>query len=124
MNVTPQELKLLTRQQWIDFLARHTEGRSEPLLRRRSPRYTIPHGVIRLSYPQDRRVVVETTSLLQVSEVGLTIKTRKEVPMDAEVRVEALMEDQPFALNGVVIHSTQTIGGFKTGVKLRFADAE
>jgi hypothetical protein len=116
----PTQLRCLTREQWVRFVSRQIPPDANPPTRRSTQRRRLEYGIARLSYKQAGRSISYVTTLLEISVTGLMIKTRRLVPGETELRVQMLVEEAPLAVVGTVIHSTQTVGGFKTGVRLMF----
>ncbi len=114
------QIKRATRAGWGAFVARQPSSNAIPHSRRRAARHRPECGAARLTYEQEGRPISYTTVLLEVSATGLMIKTRRLVPGETELRIEVLTEETPFLVVGTVVHSTQTVAGFKTGVQLTF----
>lgn len=60
--------------------------------------------------------------LIQLSSHGCMLKTDMELRPQTPVTLECGFEDEVVQLQGEVVHSTSTIGGFKTGIQLTFMD--
>jgi hypothetical protein len=59
--------------------------------------------------------------LIQVSENGCMLKTNRELERGTQLAIECCFDDETVVLlEGQVVHSTTTVGGFKTGVQLSF----
>jgi len=116
----PTQLRYLTREQWVRFVSRQIPPDTNPPTRRSTQRRRLEYGIARLSYKQEGRLISYVTTLLEISVTGLMVKTRRLVPGETELRVEMLVAEAPLAVVGMVIHSTQTVGGFKTGLRLTF----
>ena len=58
--------------------------------------------------------------LLNASQEGLTTKGQTPITLNTEVVLELNPEGTPFAVRGRIAHCTETLGGFKIGIELRF----
>ena len=65
---------------------------------------------------RDRREERIRGRIFNVSEDGLGIQCRTKIPEWAEVRIH-LRGEPDEVLNGVVVHCTETVGGFKIGIR-------
>jgi hypothetical protein len=59
-------------------------------------------------------------ALLNASQEGLTTKGQTPITLNTEVVLELNPEGTPFAVRGRIAHCTETLGGFKIGIELRF----
>lgn len=105
---------------WRRFLIRTVAPESAKDVNRGKPRYPyFKDGVLEyIHYDVTSRCHM---SLLEVAEDGITGRTDDEVPPGAKARFEFSPEGKPLVLTGVVVHCTQTLGGFKTGIRLEFS---
>ncbi|MFQ5806250.1 MAG: hypothetical protein ACE5I3_07365 [Phycisphaerae bacterium] len=115
---------MLARDRWLEILSRCVSPEVEPPIRRKSRRYGLRFGVVRLHYKEDGTPRTLTASLLQVSADGLMARSHTPIPLSIPVWIEVTLEDDTFALLGQVAHSTQTVGGYKIGIHLRFPEQE
>jgi len=58
--------------------------------------------------------------LWQVSPEGLTARAPREVPVDVRFALDVEINGETLCLRGRTMHCTQTIGGYKVGVRLIF----
>jgi hypothetical protein len=114
----------LTREEWRELLRALVEGEIEPLRKRRSRRYDIYGGEVRISAvtdPPDSRVFKRTVGILNVSLTGMMLKTYSEFPTGVDVALDVRLGEHRFWAAGRVKHCSQTLGGYKIGVELIFA---
>jgi hypothetical protein len=114
-------LETPTRQRWREVLSAYA-GPEEPGRRRTDERYYIALGSVKLAFEQDGAPVERTGRVLNASEGGLMIKQYEGIPPETLLQIEATIGEESFALAGRVAHCTQTVGGFKVGIELKFAD--
>lgn len=114
----------LSRDRWLEIFSRHISPDVEPAIRRKSRRYGLEFGVARLQYLEDGTPLNRTVPLLQISAEGLMVKSRKPIQAYTPLRMEVTLDDDTFALNGRVLHCTQTVGSYKVGIELRFPDED
>ncbi len=115
-------IEIPTRQRWTELLAKFAESeRSDS--RRGNQRSYVQFGAAKLSFDDEQGTPTGRTGrLLNASDSGLMVKQYESIPEETEVAVEATIGDEVFALTGRVVHTTETLGGFKIGIELRFAD--
>jgi len=114
----------LTYEAWSELLSRHAAPDLDLPLRRKHQRLPVRMGIVKLSRVGETKPLVHTISLLDVSTEGLTVKTEAVVPVRAWVRVEGAVMYDRFVLIGQVVHSTLSVGGYKTGIQLQFDGGE
>ena len=88
--------------------------------RRREARHIAPLGTARLAYEQAGLPELQTGKVLNISDHGAMIVTRQEIPEHAVLMMKISLGEDAFLLVGRVMHSTQTVGGYKIGIKLDF----
>jgi hypothetical protein len=117
------EYQPVTAKQWTQLVTQHGAGRALSLLRRRQPRYHV-QGPTRVAFSRhagsSEASNAHTCSVLDVSEDGVMLRSREQVPLDTLLAIELYFGDQIITVFGTVVHCTQTVGAFKIGVKLRF----
>lgn len=117
----------LSRAAWTDLLGRGIRTPEvEPAVRRRGRRYGAAVGTAwRILYQKANKVVERRGKLLNASAGGLMMLCQKEVPISAAVAVvfTSVAEDECL-LSGEVRHCTSTVGGYKIGLRLHFADPD
>ncbi len=92
------------------------------LFRRKDPRWSLGLGVVQFVVAFDGRRVTETGNLLNVSAGGVMIQFRKRLEMGQTLDMVVYVDDEPFRLVGRVNHCTMTLGSYKIGVALVFAE--
>jgi hypothetical protein len=119
-------IQLVTRKRWMEYLATLFAPQVERRGRRREYRYDIGRGDVTIVYYADprrqHRVIADTVPLLQLSPGGLMLRTYQELQPGLGVAMQLTLDQEQFALLGVIRHCTQTVGGFKVGVELSFSD--
>ena len=111
-----------TRERWREVLSQYSESdRGDH--RRCNQRAYVQFGVAKLSFDDEQGMPdVRTGRLLNASHGGVMIKQYQSIPAKTELQIEATIGDETFALAGHVVHATETLGGFKIGIELRFTD--
>lgn len=66
--------------------------------------------------------MVRTGKPLNVSRRGVLLRVRERIADHTPVVVQMMLVDERIVLLGRVTHCTETVGGFKIGIELRFAD--
>lgn len=105
--------------EWQRVIARNVSAELEPRVRRRHRRYAVK-GEVKATYSLDGKSYKRTWRLLEVSATGLTVKSHEPLPGDVFFLMYVDMDGDPVCLRGEAVHSTQTLGGFKTGIRLQF----
>ena len=117
------EYQPITPEQWTQLVTQHGSGPAASLLRRRQLRYYV-QGPTRVAFSRhaDSRDAsnAHTCSVLDVSNDGLMLRSREQVPLQTPLAIELYFGEQTITIFGTVVHCTQTVGAFKIGVKLRF----
>jgi len=114
-------LETPTRQRWREVLSQYADV-EQCGQRRNNERYYIALGSVKLAFEEDGAPVERTGRVLNASDGGLMIKQYQDVPSDTQLQIEATIGEESFALAGRVAHCTQTVGGFKVGIELKFPD--
>ena len=105
---------------WVELISTLGEPEVEPKFRRTHRRYPC-NGEIKVRFATDEGMKQRTWSLIQVSSEGITAIAPEEVPDRFRIDIEWHREDEIIMLSGRIVHCTQTIGGYKIGVKLKFS---
>ena len=117
------EYQPITPEQWTQLVTQHGSGPAASLLRRRQLRYYV-QGPTRVAFSRHAdsgdASNAHTCSVLDVSNDGLMLRSREQVPLQTPLAIELYFGDQTITVFGTVVHCTQTVGAFKIGVKLRF----
>ena len=115
----------ITRDRWTEIVARHALPLRKPRLKRRHHRYHTL-GSARLTFMMhsaDREPPVERRcKVTQLSGEGLTLRSPERIPLRTQLAIELCLEELPCHVSGQVIHCTGTVGAYKVGVALRFAE--
>ncbi len=124
MDVSQQtEYQPITPEQWTQLVAQHGSGAAASLMRRRQLRYHV-QGPTRVAFSRhadsSEASNARTCSVLDISNDGLMLRSREQVPLQTPLAIELYFGDQTITVFGTVVHCTQTVGAFKIGVKLRF----
>ena len=113
----------VTPEQWTQLVAEYGTGPAASLLRRRQPRYYV-QGPTRVAFSRDADCSegpnARTCSVLDISNDGLMLRSREQLPVHTPLAIELYFGDQTITVFAAVVHCTQTVGAFKIGVKLRF----
>lgn len=109
-----------SRGQWLAFvkLQREPLTRKEP---HRNEERTPCVSEVVLLMERDGQTVRRHLMLVNVSNSGLMLKGETELEVKSEVVIEVNTDGTPFHVVGVVRHCTQTLGGYKIGIHLKFA---
>lgn len=111
-----------TRDEWSKIVSAASLAEMEPKARRNTRRYPCS-GEIKVSGEIDDEPFRGTWNLLQVSMTGISARADREVPDRMKVTIRWRWGSQDVFVRGRVMHSTQTVGGYKVGVRLEFPDA-
>ena len=121
MSKIDLEIKLASKDYWRRFLKRAVALLEARDARRLGKRYPFSMDG-RIIFTVDGHTSQDDVAILDVSAEGVLGLTQGEVPVQADVRIEVAPEGAIFALQGRTIHSTQSLGGYKTGIELSFVD--
>ena len=116
---------LMTRQDWDDIVQQCGHSEPGPLVRRSDARLDLTNQaevVCKRVCDPEGRALAQYATVIQASSRGCTLRTDREVPMGQMVTIELRHRGVDYLLKGIVAHSTGTVGGFKTGNKLRFPE--
>lgn len=119
MSNAETETRFISKAYWKRFLQRTVAPEPKSDTQRSTPRYPLP-GDIKVTFENAGETSVRRLGLLNASEDGLTTKGQTQIPPDTEIVVELNPEGTPFAVRGRIAHCTETLGGFKIGIELRF----
>jgi hypothetical protein len=108
-----------TREIWSKIVSTVSMAEMEPTMRRSTRRYSCS-GEIKVSGEIDGEPFKQTWVLLQVSATGISARAHIEVPDRLKVAIVWRWQNQELLLSGRVMHSTQTVGGYKVGIRLNF----
>jgi hypothetical protein len=125
-NAAETKVRPCTQQQWREAVEKHADLDIDASWRRTNERFSVGIGnaTIVLSKPAQLGAgnVVRDAILLNISADGLMLKAQTNLPEDIGVGINLAMGDDTFTLVGRIAHCTQTLGGFKVGVELKFSD--
>ena len=118
-----QQIRLLDEITWRRVLAKQVSGAMETHSRRNWRRYGIEGEVIAelILEGMTRR---RTWALLQVAAGGLTVRTSEVISCGTAVHLQIQFDEEPLFCMGVTRHCTQTLGGYKVGIRLIFGDGQ
>ena len=119
-----EQLTTISRERWQEILSHYVIPEVEPPIRRKTRRYGVEFGVVRLLYEEDGDSTDRTVSLLQASAEGMMVKSHKPINARIQLRMDVTLENDTVALGGQVSHCTQTVGGYKVGIELEFSDGQ
>lgn len=114
-------IELTTRERWIEVLSLHSCV-EEPEYRRECSRRPLMFDGVKLAFEESCRPVVRGGKLLNASPSGVMIRQYKEIQAHTLVMLSVALDEETLVLAGEVVHSTQTVGGYKVGIELRFTD--
>jgi hypothetical protein len=119
-----EQLTTVSRERWQEILSQYVTPEIEPPIRRKTRRYGVEFGVVRLLYEENGDSAERIVSLLQASTDGMMIKNHKPIRTRTRLCMELTLGDDTVSLRGHVAHCTQTVGGYKVGIELEFADGQ
>jgi len=112
-----------TNEQWNTAIAEvvDTDVKTEvkPRCRRSHQRYAAD-GEIKVTGQIDGKPVKQAWDLRQVSLEGISARSSQEIPAEARLEFEVCINGHVLRVRGKIKHCTQTIGGYKVGIKLLF----
>ena len=115
-------LETPTRRRWREFVSQYVDSKGSEY-RRSDQRSYVEIGAVTLSFDDAQGApIAHVGHLLNASDGGLMVKQHQSIPARTKVQVEVAIDEVTFVLPGRVAHVTQTVGGFKIGVELEFAD--
>lgn len=114
------QVPLATREFWAAFVADQTAPKVRSEYRRKNIRYAVVREV-RAFYERDGRHIATDVDIMEISATGMSIRARSQIEPEAVIRIQFNDVEQPFAIEGRVMHSTGTLGGHKIGLELLFA---
>ena len=110
-----------TRRQWLDIIAKHPAP-PDPVHRREHTRGHPAFQWAKVAFEKAGAPIVRPGTVLDASTTGIMIRQREEVDVRTLVIVRAVLDNQDITIAGQVMHCTQTVGGYKIGIELRFLD--
>jgi hypothetical protein len=121
MSQVNLEPKLASRDYWRRYLKRAVTLQETRDARRSSRRYPLSISG-QIAFNAEHRTKQCEIAILDVSTGGVEAVTKEDIPLHADVRIEMAPEGTPFAVLGRIVHSTPTLGGYRLGIELSFAD--
>ena len=120
----------VTRDRWMEIVARHALPLTAPQFKRRHRRYpSLRSARVAFTVHRGARVVtvVRSCKVIQISAEGLTLRSQERIPLRAQLAIELHVTEPPsgevpFLVFGNVVHCTQMANAFKVGVQLLFAE--
>ena len=117
-----QQTKLLDEITWRKVLASHVAGDFEAHSRRTWRRYPVV-GEVKADYKVDGVPRTRTWTLIQIAAGGLTVRAGDAIIQGTSLDLRIQIEDDSLFAKGITCHCTQTLGGYKLGIKFLFSDA-
>ena len=115
------DVKLMTREQWKNLLSTVVNADFERPLRRKFRRYAVD-GEVRAVGEIGDVYYKKTWPLIEASINGLTAKAESPAPTGAECMVYVNVTGTPMPVKGTIVHCTQTLGGYKIGIRMEFEE--
>jgi hypothetical protein len=118
---TAFEPKTITHDHWLELLefgSQPDEGSGVKRHDKRKHADLVATVRTRDAHGNPRKFLAD---LIQLSSHGCMLKTDQELKSETPVTIECGFDEEVILLQGEVVHSTGTIGGFKTGIQLTFA---
>ena len=112
-----RECLLLDEFTWRKIIAKHIDAKIEAHSRRSWKRYRVEGSVI-AEYRLDDKLHKRSCGLLEVSAGGLMIRMDHEIPQGTWIDLQIELEEATLLSTGMTCHCTQTIGGYKVGIRL------
>ncbi len=116
---TPVDCFFATKQEWLKIVVAFSRTNKKSEFRRTSGRYACT-GEIKVLGEINDEPFKQTWSLMQLSAEGLTARSHLAIPEETHVSIHWHQGEQDLVLLGQVRHCTQTVGGYKVGIKLEF----
>lgn len=113
--------ELTTHERWLEVLSQYACV-EEQEYRRECSRRSLVFDDVKLAFEELGRPVVRGGKLLNASPSGVMIRQYKEIQACTLVMLSVALDEETLVLAGEVMHSTQTVGGYKVGIELRFTD--
>jgi hypothetical protein len=111
--------EMTTRTAWTRLVNRiPADGQPGP--RRKHRRRSVLAGTVELNFEQDSRPVVRSGRLLNISKDGVSVKLPEKVDVRTPVITCLSFGGHDALLAGDVIYCTETAGGCRVGIQLRF----
>jgi hypothetical protein len=115
----PVAVEKTTSAGWEALVAKYPE-RATPEHRRQQRRRNTAIGTVQAVFKQEGRLHVRAGKVLNVSPRGVLVLQREDVSWGTKVVLQVRLGNTEALLFGKVAHCTETVGGFKVGVELRF----
>lgn len=118
-HTAQSDVVLSTRDQWLAFVQEVNELPIRCAPHRNEERNPLQLEV-QLRFDDDGILVRRRLILNNVSNSGMMLKGDTELTPGTRLVAEVNPDGVPFYVAGVVMHCTQTVGGYKIGVNLQF----
>lgn len=115
-----QKTELLDEITWRRILTEQIASEFEANSRRRWRRYPA-NGELKVEFEIDGEPRRRTWDIIQISAGGLTVRSEEDIPEDTPLMLKINFDGNPIPAKGLSRHCTQTLGGYKLGIKLMFA---
>ena len=110
-----------SRSKWQEIIASCCSDETDEY-RRGDERRPASSAAVRLAFHSNGRPVQQTSRILNVSPSGLMIRHNQRLDSGTSMVLQADLHGEAILLHGRVVHCTSTVGGYKIGIELRFAD--
>ena len=114
-----QQTKLLDEVTWRRAIVDQVAAEADSHSRRHWSRCPVT-GEVKAEFSVNGELRKRSWDLLQVSVGGLTVRTGEEIAADTPVDLRVQLNDELLFCKGATCHCTQTVGGFKVGIRLIF----
>jgi hypothetical protein len=115
-------LRPVSQGEWDKFVKQTESDNQHHDARRQSPRKPIEcYEDIQLKIYDSDGVTSRLVKITEISAGGVTCWTGEEVPEGAKVQFIFAGEFRHWQFRGRIVHCTQTVGGFKVGIRIEFS---
>lgn len=122
MHEPIEVLRPVTQGEWEKFVQQTESDNLDHDARRESPRKPIVcFDDIQLKIYDSGEVTSRIVKITEISAGGVTCWTGEEVLEGARVQFIFAGEFRHWQFRGRIVHCTQTIGGFKVGIRIEFS---
>jgi hypothetical protein len=115
-------LEWTTNEKWQSIVAR-CAAENPPEHRRKDERVVPGPQRAYLAFEDEGIALKRSGTVLNISPTGLMIKLFHKLTCGTRVVLRATIDEEDVLLHGRVIHCTATVGGFKLGIELEFAES-
>jgi PilZ domain len=116
-----QDQKRLDEVTWRKAIAHHVGAEAGSYSRRLWSRQPT-QGEVKAQYVVDDQARKRTWDLMETSAGGIQVRTAEEITSGTRVSLCIQFSDQSLHCGGITCHCTQTVGGYKVGIRLIFSE--